>query len=48
MTFTGQTLATDFALPNFYFHLMIAYALLRMNGVAVGKMDYLAGPQAAA
>jgi hypothetical protein len=47
MTFTGQSLATDFALPNFYFHLMIAYALLRMNGVAVGKMDFLAGAQAA-
>ena len=47
MTFTGQSLVTDFTLPNFYFHVTIAYALLRMNGVAIGKMDYLAGAQAA-
>lgn len=47
MTFTGQSLATDFTLPNFYFHLMIAYALLRMHGVEVGKMDFLSGAQAA-
>lgn len=29
------------ALPNFYFHLTTAYAILRHNGVALGKMDYL-------
>jgi hypothetical protein len=45
MTFTGQALVTDFTLPNFYFHLTIAYALLRMSGVQIGKMDYLSGPQ---
>jgi len=42
-----QFAATDyvlgFAIPNFYFHLTTAYALLRMKGVAVGKMDYLTG-----
>lgn len=43
MTFTGAGYVTDFALPNFYFHLTIAYGLLRMKGVAIGKMDYLAG-----
>jgi hypothetical protein len=30
-----------FALPNFYFHLTTAYNILRHNGVALGKMDYL-------
>ncbi|RKH72533.1 DUF1993 domain-containing protein [Corallococcus aberystwythensis] len=29
------------ALPNFYFHVTHAYALLRHNGVNLGKMDYL-------
>lgn len=47
MAFTGRSLVTDFVLPNFYFHLSIAYALLRMKGVAIGKMDYLAGAQMA-
>ena len=30
-----------FALPNFYFHVTTAYALLRHNGVEVGKRDYM-------
>ena len=46
MTFTGLKLVTDFTLPNFYFHVTIAYALLRMHGVGIGKMDYLAGAHA--
>ena len=46
MTFTGQSLLTDFSLPNFFFHVTTTYALLRMNGVAIGKMDYLAGDMA--
>ena len=29
------------ALPNFYFHCTTAYAILRHNGVAVGKRDYI-------
>lgn len=37
--------ATDYfvehALPNFFFHLTTAYAILRHNGVDVGKRDYL-------
>ena len=41
--FTGQTFAQTFVLPNFYFHVTTAYALLRMRGVPVGKMDYLGG-----
>lgn len=34
---------TQFALPNFYFHVTTAYAILRHNGVELGKGDYL-GP----
>lgn len=46
MKFTGQSLVTDFTLPNFFFHMTTAYALLRANGVQLGKMDYLNGRQA--
>lgn len=46
MTFSGQSLITDFSLPNFFFHVTTAYGLLRMKGVAIGKMDYLAGDRA--
>jgi hypothetical protein len=43
----GKTMrATDYllhyAFPNFYFHLTTAYAILRHNGVDVGKRDYIA------
>lgn len=31
----------DWILPNFYFHVTMAYALLRKAGLAVGKMDFL-------
>ena len=31
----------DWATPQFYFHLMAAYAILRMEGVAIGKIDYV-------
>jgi hypothetical protein len=30
-----------FAFPNFYFHMTTAYAILRHNGVDLGKMDYI-------
>ena len=43
LTFTGLSYVTSFALPNFFFHLTTAYALLRQQGVAIGKSDYLAG-----
>ena len=46
MTFTGQSLVTEFTLPNFFFRVTTAYALLRMKGVGIGKMDYLAGARA--
>lgn len=42
-TMTGADFFVEHALPNFYFHLTHAYALLRHNGVNVGKRDFL-GP----
>lgn len=39
--FTGETYLLKFALPNFYFHVTTAYAILRHKGVPVGKMDFL-------
>jgi hypothetical protein len=41
MTFPGEIYLNQFALPNFYFHLTTAYAILRSNGVDVGKWDYM-------
>ena len=41
MNFQGQPYLLHFVLPNLYFHTAIAYAILRNNGVDVGKMDYL-------
>jgi hypothetical protein len=43
LKFTGADFLANFALPNFFFHVTIAYALLRANGVALGKMDFLGG-----
>jgi len=31
----------EYAIPNFYFHISTAYAILRNNGVEIGKKDYL-------
>ncbi|WP_157216459.1 DUF1993 domain-containing protein [Flavisphingomonas formosensis] len=42
--FTGRSYVLGFALPNFYFHVTTAYALLRHKGVPVGKMDFLGRP----
>jgi hypothetical protein len=42
----GQAYLTQFALPNFFFHMTAAYALLRHNGVELGKMDFLGAPKA--
>jgi hypothetical protein len=41
LSFTGLSYLNHFVLPNFYFHETIAYALLRENGVEVGKMDFI-------
>jgi uncharacterized protein len=43
MKFTGLNYLTNFVLPNFFFHMTMAYALLRKNGVELGKRDFL-GP----
>lgn len=39
---TAGQYARDWTLPQFYFHLMIAYAILRSQGVDLGKADYVA------
>jgi hypothetical protein len=41
LKFDGLTYLSGFALPNFYFHLTCAYAILRHNGVELGKRDFL-------
>ena len=43
LNFTGINYLTNFVLPNFFFHVTTAYALLRKNGVELGKRDFL-GP----
>ena len=43
LKFTGVNYLTNFALPNFFFHVTTAYALMRKNGVDLGKRDFL-GP----
>lgn len=40
-TMTGAAYFVEHAIPNFYFHLTHVYAILRHNGVSVGKRDYL-------
>ncbi len=40
-TMTGANYFREHVVPNFYFHYTTAYALLRHNGVALGKRDYL-------
>ncbi len=41
MKFTGSDYLTRFVLPNFYFHVTTAYAILRHCGVEIGKNDFL-------
>jgi hypothetical protein len=38
---SGQEFLLHHAIPNFYFHITTTYAILRHNGVELGKMDYL-------
>lgn len=38
---TGEEFALQHAVPNIYFHVTTAYAILRHNGVELGKKDYL-------
>ena len=39
--FTGQSYLVNYGLPQFFFHVTTAYAILRHNGVEIGKKDYV-------
>ncbi len=43
--FTGKDYLLGFVMPNFYFHVSVAHAILRHNGVKIGKVDFLGAPQ---
>ncbi len=38
---TGQSYLANYGLPQFFFHVSTAYAILRHNGVPIGKRDYM-------
>ena len=40
LAFTSETYILSFALPNFHFHAVTAYDILRTRGVPIGKRDY--------
>jgi len=42
--FKGENYLVGFALPNFFFHVTTAYAILRHNGLEIGKGDYMPAP----
>lgn len=42
--YRGLAYLTEYALPNFFFHVSCAYAILRVAGTPIGKLDYL-GPR---
>jgi hypothetical protein len=42
--YTGIQFLLGHAIPNVYFHVSIAFAILRHNGVEIGKRDYLGKP----
>jgi len=46
-TMKGEAYLKHWMLPNFFFHITTAYAVLRHNGVDLGKSDYLAGGRTA-
>jgi hypothetical protein len=43
LTFPAPQYLFSYAIPNFYFHLTTAYAILRHRGVEIGKRDFLGG-----
>lgn len=45
LSMSGCDYLLSYALPNFFFHYTTAYAILRHNGVPLGKSDYMAGRQ---
>ena len=42
--YKGMQFLLGHAVPNFYFHITTAYAMLRHNGVEIGKRDFLGNP----
>jgi uncharacterized protein len=40
LAFTSETFILSFSMPNFYFHTVTAYDILRSKGVPIGKQDY--------
>ena len=40
---TGFDYAREYVIPNFFFHLTVAYALVRKNDTAIGKADFMNG-----
>ena len=45
LPFTGANFLLSFSQPNFYFHATTAYAILRAQGVSLGKRDFLGTPR---
>lgn len=43
LKFSGLDYVNQWAIPNFYFHVTMAYAILRHNGIELGKKDFLIG-----
>ena len=39
--FTGSSYVLGFVIPDFYYHFCLLYALLKREGVPIGKNDYL-------
>ena len=43
LEFKGSDYVSKFVLPNVYFHITTAYGILRHQGVALAKSDYMGG-----
>lgn len=41
LPFTAENFVQSFSIPNLYFHASTTYALLRMQGVPIGKVDFM-------
>ena len=41
LDFDGQSYLLGFVIPNFYFHIVTTYGILRHNGLDIGKKDFL-------
>lgn len=40
---SGEAYLAHYGLPQFFFHVTTAYAIVRHNGLAIGKRDYMGG-----